>query len=182
MPKTTRTRYSLEDRERGLAALVIAGSSFRASEVTGIPAPTLRDWKTEHAERYEALRHELEPQVARTIAAEAESIALKLSQVEHDLADALTPDVIEALKPAEIAATMRNVSTSKALQVDKISSPLRERPSHVQHNTGVDELVSKLNRALGFDVTSTATELPSEALSSASVESNAQDRQLEAGS
>jgi hypothetical protein len=77
---------------------------------------------------------------------------------------------------------MRNVSTSKALQVDKISSPLRERPSHVQHNTGVDELVSKLNRALGFDVTSTATELPSEALLPESASSNAQDQQLEASS
>jgi transposase-like protein len=176
MPKTTRTRYSLEDRERGLAALVIAGSSIRASEVTGISDATLRTWKQENPDRYEALRHELEPQVARTIAAEAETIALKLSQVEHDLADALTPDVIGALKPSDVASTLRNVSTSKALQVDKISSPLRERPSHVQHSTGVDELVSKLNRALGFDVTSTAVELESRSLTTESDVPNVRDQ------
>jgi transposase-like protein len=75
MPKTTRTRYSLEDRERGLAALVIAGSSEEASEVVGIPAPTLRDWKTKDRERYEALRHTLEREVGQKIAADAEHIA-----------------------------------------------------------------------------------------------------------
>lgn len=179
---SARTIYSLEERERGLVALVLAGSSQKASEATGIPPSTLRDWRTEHAERYEALRHELEPQVARTIAAEAESIALKLSEREHQLADALTPDVIAELKPADIASTLRNISTSKALQVDKISSPLRERPSHVQHGTSPEELASRIARALGF-VDSTATEIHDtpDALSSGSGDSNVQDAELEPG-
>jgi hypothetical protein len=84
--------------------------------------------------------------------------------------------VIGALKPSDVASTLRNVSTSKALQVDKISSPLRERPSHVQHSTGVDELVSKLNRALGFDVTSTAVELESRSLTTESDVPNVRDQ------
>lgn len=172
------TVYSPEEVERGLAALVIAGSSPRASEVTGIPASTLKTWRHAHAERYEQLRHELEPQIARTIAAEAEAIAQKLSEREHQLADALTPEAISQLKPAEVAATLRNVTTSKALQVDKISSPLRERPSHVQQNTSIDELTRRMAKALGFDATSTAepihNETPSLPLSSEAVRSNAQ--------
>lgn len=159
MPGPVRTP---EDIERGLSALVIAGSSTRASEVTGIPATTLKTWKQKHADRYEQLRHELEPQIARTIAAEAEAIAQKLSEREHQLADALTPEAISQLKPSEIAATLRNVTTSKALQVDKISSPLRERPSHVQHTSSPDEIVTRLAKALGFDATSTAIEEPPE--------------------
>jgi transposase-like protein len=128
MPKTTRTRYSLEDRERGLAALVIAGSSIRASEVTGISDATLRTWKQENPDRYEALRHELEPQVARTIAAEAETIALKLSQVEHDLADALTPDVIGALKPSDVASTAVELE-SRSLTTESDVPNVRDQAS-----------------------------------------------------
>jgi transposase-like protein len=172
MPKTGRTRYSLEDRERGLAALVIAGSSIRASEVTGIQASTLREWKMDHPERYEALRHDLEPQVARTIAAEAESLAQRIASLEHRTIDHIEA-TIDELKPSEAAGALRNLTTSKALNVDKVSSPLRERPSHVQHNTGVDELVSKLNRALGFDATSTAIELSSTPLKTERDELNA---------
>lgn len=153
--------HSLEDKERGLAALVIAGSSFKASEITGIPPSTLRDWKSENRERYEQLRHELEPQVARTIAAEAETIALRLTDREHALIDALDDNAIGTLKPADVAAALRNIGTAKALQIDKLSSPLRERPSHVQQGHSPDELVNRMARALGITITdSTATEIP----------------------
>lgn len=156
-----RSRYSPEDIERGLAALVIAGSSVRASEVTGVKDVTLRAWKQEHAERYEQLRHELEPQIARTIAAEAETLAQRIAGLEHQTVDQIEATIAE-LKPAEAAAALRNLSTSKALQVDKISSPLRERPSHVQHGTSPDELVSRMARALGVTIDSTATEEPAQ--------------------
>jgi transposase-like protein len=160
MPKTTRTRYSLEDRERGLAALVIAGSSEEASEVVGIPAPTLRDWKTKDRERYEALRHTLEREVGQKIAADAEHIAQLLTDREIAVIQSLTDEEIAQLKPADKASTIRNLSTSKALQMDKIAGPMRERPAYMPHTNGVDDLVTKLSRALGFDATSTATDSP----------------------
>lgn len=160
----TGTVHAPEDIERGLAALVIAGSSTRASEVTGINDATLRAWKSKHADRYEQLRHELEPQIARTIAAEAETLAQRIALLEHATVDRIEA-TIDELKPGEAAGALRNLSTSKALQVDKISSPLRERPSHVQHSTTPDELVSRMARALGFTIDSTATEEPTTALS-----------------
>jgi hypothetical protein len=156
--------HSPEDVERGLAALVIAGSSIRASEVTGINDSTLREWKLKHAERYEQLRHELEPQVARTIAAEAEHLTQRVFAIEHKILDTFTDEEIDQLKPADKASALRNLQTVAALGIDKLSSPLRERPSHVQHGTSPDELVARMARALGFDATSTAIEVPNHAL------------------
>ena len=176
--------YSPEDRERGLAALVIEGSSQRASELVGIPARTLREWREQDPEHFEDLRHRLEPHVAKKIAAEAEHLTQRSFQVQHKILDAFTDEEIQGLKPADKASALRNLQTHAALGIDKLSSPLRERPSHVQHTTGVDELVARLNRMLGFDAVSTAVELSSEpireALSPESASSNARSSEFEA--
>jgi transposase-like protein len=175
---TTRSVYSPEDRERGLTALILAGSSIKASEVTGIPAPTLRDWKRDHHERYEQLQDELEPRIVKKIAAEAENIVLRLAHLQHRAIDKLE-DNIDELKPAELAAASRNLATTSALMIDKHSSPLRERPSHVQQGRDLDQIVSAMGRLLNFDASSTATEIVdaepvSASLPSTSVTPNAQ--------
>jgi hypothetical protein len=63
--------------------------------------------------------------------------------------------------------------------MDKIAGPMRERPAYMPHTNGVDDLVTKLSRALGFDATSTATDITNEpttqALPSASVDSNVRE-------
>lgn len=51
-------KYSLEDMERGLAALAVNGSSEAASELTGIPASTLRTWKLQQPDEFDELRRE----------------------------------------------------------------------------------------------------------------------------
>lgn len=171
-----RSVYSPEDRERGLAALVIAGSSTRAQEVTGIPAPTLRDWRRENPERYEQLRHDLEPQVAKKIAAEAEHLTQRVFEIEHRILDGFTDQDLADMKPTDRAAALRNLQTTAALGIDKLSSPLRERPSHVQHHHGLDDLMARMAKALGYNhVDSTATELQQGALPSESVDRNARE-------
>jgi transposase-like protein len=153
---TTRSVYSPEDRERGLTALILAGSSPKASEVTGIPEATLRAWKRDHSERYEQLQDELEPRIVKKIAAEAENIVLRLAHIQHKAIDQLEGNIDE-LKPAELAAASRNLATTSALYIDKHSSPLRERPSHVQQGRDLDQVVvSAMARLVGFDATSTA--------------------------
>jgi transposase-like protein len=131
----TRTRevWSHEDKERGLAALVIAGSSQKASELTGISDSTLRSWRTANPERYEKLRTELHGKVAEQIASDAEEMAQRLYRIEVKMADKLEAE-IDTLNAKDLSGAFRNVSTSKALQIDKVSSPLRERPSHVQQS------------------------------------------------
>jgi transposase-like protein len=149
-PKRKRRRYSPEEVERGLATLVIAGSSLKASEITQIPDDTLRSWKREHLDRYEELRHELEPKIARTIAAEAEQLAIRTAQLEHKILDDFTDDDIGKLKPADKASTLRNLATARAISIDKVSSPLRERPSHVQPSHGLHDLLGQVAKVLGL--------------------------------
>jgi transposase-like protein len=123
----TRSRYSPEERERGLTTLILAGSSPKASKLTGIPEATLKAWRRDHHERYEQLQDELEPRIVKKIAAEAESLVLRIADREAKILESFTDDEIMSLDPKDKAATLRNLSTSKALQVDKVSSPLRER-------------------------------------------------------
>jgi hypothetical protein len=155
---STRSVYGPEERERGLTALILAGSSPKASEVTGIPEATLRAWKRDHSARYEQLQDELEPRIVKKIAAEAENIVLRLAHIQHKAIDQLEGSIDE-LKPAELAAASRNLATTSALYIDKHSSPLRERPSHVQQGRDLDQVVSAMARLVGFDATSTATEI-----------------------
>jgi hypothetical protein len=154
----TRRQYRPEEIERGLSALVIAGSSLEASQVTGIPSSTLRAWKLEHADQYTRLQEDLEPKVVKKIAAEAEGIVLRIAGIQHGLLDKFE-ETMHELKPAEIAGASRNLTTSSALYVDKHSSPLRERPSHVQQLQGLDTLIKRMEREMGFDASSTAVEI-----------------------
>jgi hypothetical protein len=142
-------RRSPEEIERGLTALILAGSSTRASEETGIPDGTLRSWKRDYADQYDRLCNDLEPRVVQKIAAEAESIVLSIADRERQIIESLTDDQIHRLEPKDKAATLRNLSTSKALQIDKLSSPLRERPSHVNPSTDIEGLMMRMTRALG---------------------------------
>jgi hypothetical protein len=141
---------SLEEKRRGLMALILCRTSHEAEEQTGIPWSTLTTWKSRDPALYEQLREELEPQIAKRIAADAEMIAQRLAAKELEIIDAMTPEKIQALDGDKLAGTLRNVSTSKALQVDKLSSPLRERPSHVQQHGNINDLVSKMAKAMGF--------------------------------
>jgi transposase-like protein len=159
MATRTRSRYSPEERERGLTTLILAGSSTKASEILGISEDTLRCWKREHRDQYERLQTELEPRVVKKIAAEAESLVLQIADREAAILKSFTDTEIAGLDPKDKAATLRNLSTSKALQIDKLSSPLRERPSHVQQGRDLDQVVSAMARLVGFDATSTATEI-----------------------
>jgi hypothetical protein len=153
-----RSVYAMEDRERGMAALIVAGSSAQASELVNIPASTLREWKADHPERYAQLRTELHGKVAEQIASEAEHMAQRLARIEHQMADKLEAG-IDKLDAKDLPGALRNVTTSKALQIDKLSSPLRERPSHVQQGRDLDQVVSAMARLVGFDATAVAIDI-----------------------
>jgi hypothetical protein len=155
----TRRHYAPDEIEQAMAATIISGSSLRAEELTGIPSRTIRAWCQEQPERYEAMRTQLHGRVAEQIASNAESLVHRITEKEGQVLDALDVDKISQLDAKDIAGTLRNLSTSKALQVDKISSPLRERPSHVQQLQGLDQLIKRMEREMGFDASSTAVEI-----------------------
>jgi hypothetical protein len=141
-------RRSPEEIERGLTALILAGSSVKAEEVCGIPQGTLRAWKSQHPEQYERLQNDLEPRIVKKIAGEAEGIVLRLADLQHQVLSEFE-ETMGDLKPAELAAASRNLATTSALYVDKHSSPLRERPSHVQQDGDMQGLLMRMARAMG---------------------------------
>lgn len=161
-------RRSPEEVERGLTALILAGSSEKASEACGIPAGTLRAWKCEKPEQYERLQNELEPRIVKKIAGEAEGIVLRLADLQHQALDQFEATMHE-LKPSEAAAASRNLATTSALYVDKHSSPLRERPGY-GGNTGLDVegLMIRMARAMGIQHVPNQAEIESTAVESTS--------------
>lgn len=162
-------RRSPEEIERGLTALILAGSSTKASEACGISADTLRTWKRDHREQYDRLCESIEPQVVKKIAAEAENLAIRIADREAKIIASLDDTKIAELEAKDLAATLRNLSTAKALQIDKLSSPLRERPGY-GGNAGLDVegLMMRMLRAMG-------QQAPIPVLNEASVDSDVVD-------
>jgi hypothetical protein len=78
---------SPEDIERGLTALILAGSSTVAEEVCGIKATTLRTWKVKHADQYERLQRDLEPRIVQKIAGESEGVVSRIFGLQHATLD-----------------------------------------------------------------------------------------------
>lgn len=152
-PATPKRRYGDNvEIERGLAALIIhGGNAEAASEASGIPGRTLRSWKDRHAARYQDLQNELAPRIAERIASEAEEMAVKLARLENKVIDRLE-NQINTLDADKAASALRNISTSKSLQVDRISSPLRGRPSVITEHRAGDDLLRGLANRVGITI------------------------------
>lgn len=153
-------RYTPAQIDQGLTALILTGGNAdQALELLDDwprrPSPTsLRNWQRDHKKRHAELEQELAPKLAEIAAADAERLALKMAQVEDQLVDHIAGRLHE-LDPDKASAALRNISTSKALQYDKISSPLRGRPTvNVMHHDSND-LLRQLARGAGLRLGST---------------------------
>jgi hypothetical protein len=161
MPKL----YTPEEVDTALTALILLGDAGKASrslkqEGITIPERTLRRWPDKHADRMAQLQNGLAAQVAERVASRAEGIALRALDAQERLLDKLDANMGE-LKPSDTAGALRNVAVVAALSVDKLSSPLRGRPTIIHAGTDdIHGLINKLALTLGFDVTSTAEEIP----------------------
>lgn len=166
-----RRAYSFEEVERALAAYVLAGDNGReanrALKAQGYPAPshsTIASWATgEHSDRYVLLRNELAPRVAERIAADAEAIARRLASLENSTIDRLE-DELPNVPAKDLPGALRNLSTAKALQVDKLSSPLRGRPTVIHATQDARELLDEIRRDLLTPIDGTAFDITPEAL------------------
>lgn len=144
--------------QRGFVALALAGdNSLRASEACGVPASTLREWRQDHRAEYDRVRAELVPQLERLVVSEAYARVIELGELEAKVAAALAIAIDEGKIPQrDLPGALRNITTSKAINVDKILA-LSGRPTQViEHRSGA-ELVARLAR-LGAVVDATAVE------------------------
>ena len=155
-----RRRYSEAEKQAALTALILAGgNSEKVGKELGISPNTLRDWRSTDSDLYERLRNDLAPVIAEKIAADAEALAVTLTEVEQKIAQHVL-DHLEDLKPGEAASALRNVSTSKALQFDKLSSPVRGRPTVIHAAQDAGQALVEMGRRLGIAIDSTAVEIP----------------------
>lgn len=159
--------YDAEQVEAGLQALAIADGNHRlahrllAENNTDIPAGTLYEWKTTHAERYEQIRADVLPKIRERMAAESEELAIAYAQLEREAIELLKPKLND-LRPNELAGVQRNLATSRAISVDK-ASVLRGMPTEITEHRNADELLRKLGSALpGLIVEGTAEEIPTD--------------------
>jgi hypothetical protein len=78
-------------------------------------------------------------------------MAIRLAQAEVALAEKLVEALERDELPAkELSGALRNITTSKALQVDKLSSPLRGRPTVIHGAQDPSEMLAGLARKLGI--------------------------------
>jgi hypothetical protein len=162
-------RYSDTDIDTALIALILSGSSgqaIKALKAQGltVPARTLRDWSVKHADRMERLQRDLAPRVAEIVAARAEGIALRIGDVEEALIDKIVGKLAD-MTADQAAQALRNVTTSKALQYDRISNPVRGRPSLIVERRDPQELLRAIDAIVGYgdDITQTSALPPAAA-------------------
>lgn len=201
--KRTRKRYSPTEIDTALAVLASTGSSVEASERTGIPASTLRDWKSEHQARYAAIQEREGPRLEAIAAANAREIIIRAGETEHTLLDLLNERITDArrLPPApedftdpdeyhrayvnwtqrantkelgDVAGTLQRVTTSKGINGTKLLE-LTGRPTQIVEHRDPRQAAQALARRLGVTLEATATEINERSLPSASVGANVRD-------
>jgi hypothetical protein len=159
--------YSEADVVTGLSEVALCGGNTRLAhqrlKARGqvIPRATLESWRTTiHPDRYSEIKRDLAPKIAEAIAAEAEDLAVAYAEAERrTLARYL--DQLDDLKAGEIAGAARNLTTSKSLNIDKVASPLRGRPSRILEHRDSHDIVKRLAELApsAFVVDGTAEEI-----------------------
>jgi hypothetical protein len=124
-------------------------------------ASTLSRWKIRDAERYEEIRTEISHKLVGEVANQAEQIMLEAGELELEII-ARMRDELANLKPSDLSSALRNLSTTKALNNDKIASPIRGRPTVIHSDRTADEILRALKHLEpGLIVDGTAEESPS---------------------
>lgn len=149
-PKPVRERptYDPEQVERGLIALAECNGNGRKAERLlsqdgiGIDHTTLYRWrKYEHAEQFERVRAEVLPKVRLAASEDHMALSERCMEAEHLLLDRLV-DEVPNLDKRDISTSLRNVSTSGAIHVDK-GQVLSDQPTEIRRlDTG--EVLRKL--------------------------------------
>ena len=138
--------YTEEQIDRALVEVALCAGNTHAAHRNlralgfEVPRATLYEWITRtQAERYQRVRVELAPRIAAKIAAECEDTAEVAGALERNMIAKLAKDY-DKLAPRDQAGALRNVSTTKAINIDK-AALMRGQPTEiVEHRHDVAEL------------------------------------------
>jgi transposase-like protein len=157
-PHNLQTRYTPEQVDKALLALIVTGSVKEASEQTGINTSTLSLWRRQqHADRYAELAEEHAPAARRKIAAELDSLVQAKIEMSWRLIERFDPSKIYE---RDIPKALAELSRSKATDIDK-GLLLRGQPTAIVQKQDATELLEAIARtAPGAIVEGSAEEIP----------------------
>jgi hypothetical protein len=163
---TLRKGRTIEDVDRALTMLALVGGNcqeacrrLKAAGHTLSPG-TLEEWrKVQFPQRYEDLCRTQAPKIEEKVAQELREFAVDTVRVQRQ-ALAKTSEQLEGDK-VDAASVMRNVAVSGGIAIDQILK-IEGRPTQiVEHKRDAAETLALLAQKVpGFDIESTATELP----------------------
>lgn len=129
--------YTEEEIEEGLLALAFTRSTRRASELVGIPHPTLQDWRTTHKDRLERIQEDMSERLAQ----EHDAMVARLTKGQHDALDVFAEKVND-LKASDAASAVRNLAVAQGVHEDKALLHRGKPTERVEHS--MDGLLRKL--------------------------------------
>lgn len=164
--------YTPEQVITALSALALHGGNAQAAhdllqeqweDVPGKDTITL--WARKHPNRYAHIQAELAPKLELAAVDNLRASITYAGQVEHKLLTRLH-DEAEAIPTKEIAGALRNVTTSKGINTDKLLA-LTGRPSTIIEHRSDEERIKGATETLTkllSSVPSTAEEIPEHAV------------------
>lgn len=148
-----RGSFSEEEIELCLLELAVCSgrpmpASQRLKEAHGIKVAreTLRQWRDgKHAHRYQRICEEQEPKIKAAVIAKAEEVVAFAHEVEMKALAQLDEELDNrSIPPRDLAGALRNITTTKTLNQDKIASPLRGRPPVIIEHRSSGEILRRL--------------------------------------
>lgn len=135
-----------EDVEAALQLVALySGSSWKASEHTGIDESTIRYWRDQSfADRYRQIRAELVPKIQANLAAKHEDMALQALEKQAEALQHLDPEALKA-KQSDLAKMVRDLSVTSAVHTDK-TQLLRDRPTQITEHRSAADLLDSIAR------------------------------------
>lgn len=137
-------RHTPEDIERGLTALVIAGNSLKAAEMSGFSDKTLRNWRRDHPDRLERIELKRAPLIDALLVDEYRRQGLKALQVSSRALDK-TSEALEAGTLKDPSAAAKNVATVSGIYADKVAI-MEGRPTSIVEHRSADDVIKALER------------------------------------
>jgi hypothetical protein len=158
-PKKPAERHSRKRIDEGLLALLRTGSSYQASELTGISDATLRYWRLKYADRMSELAKRHGPQLEQEAIQALQEAAAAATQGTLEAVDAARQEIRNGTTK-DAAATARNLATVVGITTEK-ALLLQGKPTSVTEHAGTRDVLTALARRIpGLVIDSTATEIP----------------------
>lgn len=158
--------FTWEDKKVVLLEYLYCGRSARHTveslERMGYPnipkKETVTRWSHKYTEELQELEHKHADSLGKRVAGKYEAIAIAYTDAQAIFLERLLENA-DDVPLRELPNTLRSLAVSAGVATDK-SQLLRGKPTQNIARIGVNEIIGELQRALGFDVNSTAIEVP----------------------